>query len=94
MCVVSNVHDHYQQKWPFPVAAPSPLDQLAQKVFSPAHEKSAIELFEEIVRLTKKLDAVLGLPDCESAHKTEWMEKVRERIRQAEAAKLDKRLGA
>lgn len=94
MCAVSNVHDHYRDKFPLP-GLPGPVwpagipFQPASASFVP---KDAVDLFEELVELTKRLDRMLGLPDCESAHKTAWMEELRQLVRQHEASKVEERL--
>lgn len=94
MCVVSNIHDHYEPRWPelFPPSQVYTWPTTTVQ-WTVQREKDALDLFEEIIGLTKKLDAILGLPDCESAHKTEWMNAVRERIRKHEAEKVERRLG-
>lgn len=95
MCIVSNIHDHYKPLWPQPTIQPGQVyvgEPNRIVTWTVGHEKTALDLFEEIIGLTKKLDALLGLPDCESAHKTEWMNGVRDRIRQHEAEKVERRL--
>ena len=53
---------------------------------------TALDAFEELCAAAKKLDAILGLPDCEDPTKAEWLTKVKEQVRQHELEKLEKRL--
>lgn len=54
--------------------------------------KTLLDLFEEAVAAVRRLDAALGLADCDTAEKTEWMKKLRKAVRDHERAELDKRL--
>ncbi len=47
-----------------------------------------------MMKTARRLDAVLGLPDCEDPAKTAWLEEVRARVRAHERAKIDTRLGS
>lgn len=89
MCVVSMAGDVYKPNWPLPQ---QPLDW-SGITFTPAQEATALEKFEELMKVAKELDALLGLPDCEDPEKTGWLEEVRERVREHERAKVDERLG-
>ena len=60
--------------------------------FTPVQEKTALDAFEELCAAARKLDEILGLPDCEDPKKAEWLESVRQRVREHELAKIEERL--
>lgn len=92
MCITSFVHDEYSKAFPPSPSLPAQWTNLFQT--SASHPpKTALDLFEELIRIAKQLDAALGLPDCEDEHKTAWMAELRRQVREHEAAKIDKRLG-
>lgn len=97
MCIVSMVGGEYSKTWP------SPWEPGTFKIvphvetsigWTPAREATALDLLEQLMDVARRLDAVLGLPDCEDPQKTAWLEEVRARVREHERAKIDARLGA
>lgn len=96
MCVISMIHDHYQPTWPAPNTTPvvpwDPKITITSPPFTAAQEKTALEAFEELCAAARKLDEILGLPDCEDPKKAEWLESVRQRVREHELKKIDERL--
>lgn len=83
MCIVSNVHDHYNPL--FPPMVP-PVDQVVtpidwSKVFpQPAPDLSEmrklIDEFKEAVAAAQKLDTLLKQPDCVDPDKAKLQERV------------------
>ena len=96
MCTVSMMGDQYRKVWPDPYIIPQmpyyPPQPGTTITFTPTKEETALDLLEQLMALAKKLDKVLGLPDCEDPEKTEWIKEVRERVRKHEIEKIDKRL--
>lgn len=98
MCVISMIHEHYQSTWPFPTIVPgtgtAPYNPFIPDTitFTTIQEKTALEAFEELCAAARKLDEILGLPDCEDPKKAEWLESVRSRVREHELAKIEQRL--
>ena len=94
MCVISMVFDRYRT-WPGPTTVPGtgtyPFvpDTIT---FTPIQEKTALDAFEELCAAARKLDEILGLPDCEDPKKAEWLESVRARVREHELSKIEQRL--
>jgi hypothetical protein len=91
------VMDQYRPTWPAPNTTPVvPWDgtgiTFPTITFTPAQEKTALEAFEELCAAARKLDEILGLPDCEDPKKAEWIESVRARVREHELAKIEERL--
>jgi len=54
--------------------------------------KTPLDLFEELCEAAKRLDAALGLADCEDPSKMEWLEKVKQQVRDHEVKKVENRL--
>lgn len=82
MCIVSMIHEEYgnlpTQKW---------------QVFSHSLEATdPLEIFDELVRVAARLDAALGLPDCDDPRKVAWLEATREAVRKHKLAELERRL--
>ena len=98
MCVISMIHDHYRPVWSSPQTVPGtsthPWElgniEILRNLTVP--EKTALDAFEELCAAARKLDEILGLPDCEDPKKAEWLESVRERVRQHELDKINERL--
>lgn len=78
MCVVSNVGDHYAQKfqpWVAPTVHPStgtvqiipPFDYVTKAEL--AALKRDVEEMKELLKAAKKIDEALGEPDCEQEEK-------------------------
>lgn len=87
------VFDRYEKVWPAPKPFEFPREfnlQDMRKVITT--QKTAIELFQEIVTLTKKLDEMLGLPDCEDPKKMEWLEKIKAQIIELEKKRVEDQL--
>lgn len=89
MCVVSNVTDHYGQ-WPInpfqPPVPPQPvtikpLDWTQAAPVSLPWDRETVKMLEEILERLKKLDAALGLPDCEDPKKQEWLKRVKKAVK-------------
>ncbi len=96
MCVVSMIFDKYGPTWPL-VPKEDPWKKVIEDALTPRRlsieeHKTAIQLFQEIVKLTKKLDEMLGLPDCEDPAKMEWLEKIKAQIIEAEKKKVEEQL--
>jgi len=91
------VFDRYRT-WPEPQILPgtgtTPLNPWVPDnlTFTLAQEKTALDAFEELCAAARKLDKILGLPDCEDPKKAEWLAEVRERVRQHELDKINERL--
>ena len=107
MCIVSMIFDRYNEVWPQPRRHPYVPDPDTQDIFRKEAErmfeqtqrrltletqKSAVQLFQEIVALTKKLDTLLGLEDCEDPKKMEWLDKIKQQIIDAEKKKVEDQL--
>ena len=95
MCIVSMVFDRYEPVWPKPNQTDifeKQIEHLMQKRVSLDTQKDAVKLFKEIVKLTKQLDTLLGLEDCEDPKKMEWFNKIKEAIIEAEKTKLENEL--
>ena len=94
MCVVSFIQDWGQKQWPWNPLTPTVPDTnwTGTFVMPQVPEKDALEIFERLVATARELDEALGLADCEDPKKAEWLEQVRERVRQHELAKLEQRL--
>ena len=90
--------DQYRPTWPAPQIIPgtgtTPVNPWIPGTitFTPAQEKTALDAFEELCAAARKLDEILGLPDCEDPMKAEWLESVRARVREHELAKIEERL--
>ena len=99
MCVISMIHDRYRRTWPVLPGTIVPGTGTAvepwvpdQIKWTPTQEKTALDAFEELCAAARKLDEILGLPDCEDPKKAEWLESVRQRVREHELKKIDERL--
>lgn len=87
MCAVSNIGDMGRKMWPDyepykypqfppPYTKPDPFNPGIGNPFVKPYNGPTKEQFEEFLKLmrqAKKLDAALGLPDCEQAEKINWL---------------------
>ena len=78
MCIVSMVYDNYK-----------PIDYSSWTI---TPSKTPLDLFEALVEAAKRLDEALGLADCEDPSKMEWLEKVKQQVRDHEVKKVETRL--
>jgi hypothetical protein len=82
--MVSFLGDHYgqslpfrQPQIPFPQSAPITLPWTTD----------SFKLLQEVMEKLKKLDAKLGLPNCEDPKKVEWMKEIEDRVKKLEKKK-------
>jgi len=92
MCTVSMIYDNFRQipdvQWTtYPGLSTSPFQPLGFKA-----PRTPLEIFENLVEVAKELDTALGLADCEDPKKGEWLEKIREIVKQHEIEKIEERL--
>src|SRR5579863_882455 len=96
MCVVSNVHDHFNPLFPpiVPTAAPSFDPTTLQWPIVPAPDltemRKLIYDFKEAVAAAQKLDMLMKQPDCVDPDKAKLQERVA-RLEKVIDALLDKR---
>jgi len=88
-CVVSNIHEWYQPKIEPWTATTTNTPSISFNVYTP---RTVLELFEEVIAAARKLDKALGLPDCDTAAKTDWIKKLRKQVRDHELSKMEERL--
>jgi hypothetical protein len=95
MCAVSMIFDHYgKQTSPFIVPpqpapwspnTPNPLPQPFQwQKVAPAQghqwDAESLRLLREAIEIIKKLDAKLGLADCDDPKKAAWLAEVERKV--------------
>lgn len=81
MCVVSYVGDIGRQMWPnpppnqfHPYANPFQVQLTPAQYNGPTKEQ--FEEFLKLLRAAKSFDTLVGLKDCESAEKIEWIKAI------------------
>lgn len=93
MCIVSMTFDHYgsggtpivpQVPIPWspnpPSLPPQPFDWPKAAPAALPWDPDALKLLREAIDLIRKLDAKLGLPDCEDPKKAVWLAEVERKV--------------
>lgn len=84
MCIVSNIGDFYHQQWQ-PYVQPIP-NTSSWTIIPPVSRaefdalKRDVEEMKELMRAAKRMDELLGQPDCEMAEKLAVLRKVAELV--------------
>lgn len=78
MCVVSNIGMMGQKMWPSPWRGGPYPQEIFPAPLPPytGPTKGQFEEFLKLMRQAKKLDAALGLADCEAAEKVQWLKEL------------------
>ena len=90
MCAVSVISDHYGQYTAPPYqfyTQPFDWTKALEQQRESKWDREAFEMLKELIERTKKLDAKLGLPDCEDPKKAEWMADIERRVKALEDEK-------
>lgn len=86
MCIVSMAFDHYGTggyfrplpNQPFPV--PQPFQWPAAAPVERPWDAESLALLKTAMELLRKLDAKLGLPDCDDPKKAEWLKAIEAKV--------------